>query len=173
MLKASVKDIVIFVLIIAVVVVGTIITTHRRKTEEANRIVGVHIKGEINNPGYYELKFGSRLNDVIKKAGGLTDDADVDRINLAEKLIDGIEIIIPSKWDEETVSEASQNGDAVNINTAGILDLCEVNGIGESTAKAIIKYREEHGNFVSVEDIKNVNGIGESKFESIKSEITV
>ncbi|NLM49949.1 MAG: DUF655 domain-containing protein [Clostridiaceae bacterium] len=168
--------------------------------EENYLKLGVHIKGGVKNPGYYEFTHDARVIDVIEKAGGLTEDADVDSLNLAAYVKDGSEIYIPKKtqtqssqvaeaYAEEKVYEtAAQNtalqenaaqspqnapGGKININTAGKSELMKLKGIGEKTAQAIIDYRNQKGKFTSIEDIKKVKGIGDKKFEEIKDKITV
>ena len=143
----------------------------------------VDIKGEIQNPGTYELEIGNRIIDVINKSGGLTDDADVRSINLSEKLEDEMLIIIPSK--EELVNNQpvinSKNNTNVNqaqdskisINTANVSTLMTLKGIGQKKAESIVEYREKNGLFKKIEDITNVSGIGNSIFDKIKNYIKV
>ena len=143
----------------------------------------VDIKGEIQNPGTYELEIGNRIIDVINKSGGLTDDADIRSINLSEKLEDEMLIIIPSK--EESVNNQpvinSKNNTNVNqaqdskisINTANVSTLMTLKGIGQKKAESIVEYREKNGLFKKIEDITNVSGIGNSIFDKIKDYIKV
>ena len=143
----------------------------------------VDIKGEIQNPGTYELEIGNRIIDVINKSGGLTDDADVRSINLSEKLEDEMLIVIPSK--EESVNNQpvinSKNNTNVNqaqdskisINTANVSTLMTLKGIGQKKAESIVEYREKNGLFKKIEDITNVSGIGNSIFDKIKDYIKV
>lgn len=184
----------IFFLVIALMLVFLTVSQVYTKREQ-EKTIGIHIKGEVNNPGYYEVKNGSRLNDVIKKAGGKTDDADLNRVNLAQKVIDGEEIIIPKKGESLDISANSnvyytqknkfdnENGydrlskeivsEVININSADMYQLCRINGIGESTAEEILAYRKKKGAFKSIEEIKNIRGISDKKFEEIKDKITV
>ena len=149
----------------------------------------VYITGAINKQGVYELDENSRIKDIIEMAGGLRDDAEIDEINLADMLEDGMKIKVPSKNDKEktlenmtkenTTSNTNSNiginkqNTKININTASQQELENLPGIGESTALKIIKYRKEKGNFSKIEDIKNVNGIGDNKFNKIKDLIKV
>ena len=151
--------------------------------EEKKETIMVDIKGEIQNPGTYELEMGNRIIDVINKSGGLTDDADVRSINLSEKLEDEMLIIIPSK--EELVNNQpvinSKNNTNVNqaqdskisINTANVSTLMTLKGIGQKKAESIVEYREKNGLFKKIEDITNVSGIGNSIFDKIKDYIKV
>ncbi len=145
------------------------------KENTEDNSIKIHITGEINNPGLIELISGDRILDAINKAGGTTSMADTSKVNLAYVLSDGEKIYIPSINDEEDIPyiENSSNNSKVNINTATSEQLQSLNGVGESIAESIIKYREENGKFASIEDIKNVSGIGDSKFEKIKEDICV
>lgn len=151
----------------------------------------VDIKGMVVNPGVYEVDSNLRVNDVIELAGGLLEGADTSYINLAKIVTDEMTIIIYSneevleKYKKENciceecniVNNAciniEDNNKLININTASLEELQSIDGIGESKAKSIISYREEHGLFNNIEDIKSVSGIGESLFEKIKIYITV
>ena len=165
---------------------------------ENKKTVTVHVIGEVNSPGVVTLEEGSRIIDAINAAGGKTEDADLTKVNLAYVIEDGVQIYIPSiketaksSEDEQSIeymtdgpgdgiiiSSASQEKEdekqvIVNINTANLEKLQTLPGIGESTARKIIEYREQNGKFATIEDLKNVSGIGESKFNNIKDKITV
>ena len=154
--------------------------------EEKNKIF-LHITGEVNAPGIIEIDEGARLADVIEAAGGFTENADINKINLAYIVKDGQKINIPNVNYVDTNSYITENmgeniiieditsssTNLVNINTATQTELETLTGIGPSTALKIIKYREENGKFKTIEEIKNVAGIGNSKFEAIKDEICV
>lgn len=147
----------------------------------------IHVAGCVKNTGIIKINEGARIADVIDKAGGITNDADISKVNLAYIVKDAQKIYIPSIYDEETIEYIStENGDNVvindniggeknmiNINTATQTELEQLSGIGPSTALKIINYREENGKFKSIEDIKNVPGIGDSKFNNIKDMIEV
>lgn len=140
----------------------------------------VHIDGEVKNPGVYKMKIGDRVNDAIQAAGGLTENADKGRINLATKLRDEMKIHISkigetnSDLSNESKDDNSDgnNSKLININTASKEELCKLTGIGENKAKLIIKYREKK-KFTKIEDITKVSGIGKKTFEKIKNDITV
>lgn len=134
--------------------------------------IGVYITGEIKNPGVYYVKEGTRLNELIDIAGGILQEADVDKINMAQKLRDSEKINIPSKEALIELTSDENNIKKININTASKEELTKLNGIGESTAEKIIKYRE-NATFETIEDIMEVQSIGKSKFEKIKDDITV
>lgn len=129
-------------------------------------VIGVHVKGSVQSPGYYELPQNSRVKDAVEAAGGLTDDADTDRINLARYLSDGDEIIVPHVGEEMV-------GGKVSINYATVEELDTLDGISRSLAEAIVEYREEHGGFQTLLELKYVSGIGDARYEAIQEKITL
>ena len=146
------------------------------ESEEISTIK-IHVVGEVVNPGMYEIEEGARIDDLIKKAGGGTQNIDFEKINLAYELSDGEKIYIPSIFDEEneytlTSGEEKTTG-KVNVNKASVEELQTINGIGPSLASRIIEYRKENGKFSSVEELKNVSGIGDKKYESIVQFIVI
>lgn len=146
----------------------------------------VYISGEIINSGVYDIKDGDRLDDLVKRAGGFTEKADLDSINLAMRLEDQMKIYIPNIDENQNISAAntnlgvgsvdSTNSDAIdkkiNLNFASKEELMSLPNIGEKRAQAIIDYRQEN-KFEKIEDIKNVSGIGDKYFEAMKDLITV
>lgn len=186
--------------------INTIETSEENETKEQEKVditkkIMVYITGEVKNPGIYELEENSRIKDVIEKAGGLIETADITDINLATILQDEDKITIPTKDKtmeekqnteriqsnkQSKTTEKSQNTTSistnttgknqntkVNINTATQTELETLPGIGPSTASKIVSYRKENGKFKSIEEIKKVNGIGESKYKKIKELIKV
>ena len=151
--------------------------------EEESKIIMVHIVRKKKKQGIVEIEEGARIADVIKKAGGETEEADLSKINLAYPVEDGEKIYIPNKNDKENLeyitegigNEKVYNNEEskININKASQVELETLPGIGPSTALKIIEYREENGKFEQIEDIKNVSGIGDAKFENIKESICV
>ena len=150
-------------------------------SEEAYRAtVIVHVTGCVENPGIYELKEDSRVYDAVEAAGGFSEDADSQVLNLARIVTDGEQISIPSATEESTVSEidvpqsssAIVNG-LVNINKATSEELQTLNGVGPSTAEKIIADREANGPFASKEDLKRVSGIGDKKYAALEPYITI
>ena len=141
-------------------------------TCEENKYIFVHVDGAVKERGLIKIKFGSRVADAIKEAGGMIEGAELKNINLAHILKDEEKIYIPLEG--ENIEEIKNLESAkININTARQTELELINGIGTSLATQIIKYREQNGEFKSIEDIKNVKGIGESKFEMIKEYIDI
>lgn len=152
---------------------------------DRNKII-VEIKGEVAKPDVYQLEEGSIIKDLIDMAGGVTEEADLSRINRAEELLNH-ELIIIGNINDETESSVVQNSSTsssngnnsdkgstlININTADLVQLKEITGIGNIKAQSIIDYREANGGFKSLEELKNVDGIGDKTFEKIKDQITL
>lgn len=147
-------------------------------------IIRAYICGQVKEPAVYSLREGSRVIDFVEAAGGMTDDAAKEYINLAGMVNDGDKIYIPSLTEVEdgdvsynplleNDSGTQNSSSVVNINTADVNALMNLPGIGESKAKAIVKYRKDHGKFQDVKDIQNVSGIGASTYSNIKDYITV
>ena len=147
----------------------------------------VDIKGEVLRPGVYEFSCESRIQEVIKKAGGFTEEADETKINLAQKISDQMQIIVPnlhSKQEGGVTEGNSEKGNlsnttpsnlkqgTVNINTATLEQLQTIKGIGKKKAEAILQYRKEHGAFRTKEDLLQVKGIGKKALEAIESQVT-
>lgn len=145
--------------------------------DEKSEPVIVHICGAVVNPGVYELPPGSRIVDAVDKAGGLSVDADESYVNLAAVPNDGEQIFIPTIEEsvimKKTRQETGVSSGKVNINTADKALLCTLPGIGDTRAADIIAYRQEHGNFSTIEDIMQVSGIKEGSFQKIKEMIVV
>lgn len=168
-------------------------------SEEAKTLV-VHICGAVSAPGVYELPAGSRIIDAVEAGGGFLPEADEACCNLAEEIVDGCQIYIMTKSescadgqtekkagiqtspdsDMQTTDRNVRSNSApaldnglVNLNTADVAALMTLPGIGESRAKAIISYREQHGAFAKIEDIMKISGIKQAAFSKIKDKITV
>lgn len=148
----------------------------------ASRQIKIYICGEVVNPGIYEVEQGTILNDVVLLAGGFTEDAALDHLDLVYVFNDNMSVYIPS---EETLSEGdsvilrnvsasggTEEQTLVNINTATKEELITLPGVGESTARAIIDYRQDHL-FERPEDLMNVSGIGEAKYARLRDHIRV
>ncbi len=166
-----------------------------KKSKDKNvrvRDITIYVSGEVVNPGVVTINSDQRLADAVEKLGGLTQNADMNNINLAIKLEDEMHYIIPKKGekietntmtnqdlssngiiDESNTNSNNNEGNKININTATIDELDKIPGVGEATANKILSYREENGSFKSIEEIKNVNGIGEKKFENMRDLICV
>ncbi|NMB33632.1 MAG: competence protein ComEA [Clostridium sp.] len=169
--------------------------------KEPEEEIKVYVTGEVNNVGIVTLLKGQLISDAIDKAGGPTENADVENINMVYKLEENVMLKIKSK-NEETPEENAENtppndnnkgisiishssgtvveekdeksttGSKININTATASELMTIPGVGPSTAEKIISYREQNGRFEQVADIMNVSGIGERKFEQMEELIS-
>lgn len=175
------------------------VNSNESSEEESSNIekIVVEIKGEVKNPNVYVLENGSRIYELIEKAGGPTEEADLSNINRALYLSDGQCVVVRNINDiqdetedlEEALNDensknvsnnspkekisSSDESSTININTASKETLMTLNGIGESKAQAIIDYREEIGGFKSVDEITNISGIGEKTLEKIKDKISI
>ncbi len=141
---------------------------------EAPNVVIVDVKGEINQPGIYEVKSDMRVNDVINLAGGLNKNADESQLNLAAKVVDEMIIQVPSinhEINDLNNSQTASNPDKIKLNQATVDELITLTGIGPSKAEAILTYRDEVGMFKDVEDLLNVSGIGEKTLDAIRDEV--
>ncbi len=148
----------------------------------ADRIL-VEIKGNVKQPGVFELAADSRLHDAIDLAGGFLPEADTVSLNMAMKLADEMSVYVPKVG--ETVitppvvasspaqATGPSGGGLININTADETGLTDLPGIGPSKAAAIIAYREENGPFSSIDALKEVTGIGDKTFEQLKDSISI
>ncbi|WP_368652141.1 helix-hairpin-helix domain-containing protein [Ornithinibacillus sp. 4-3] len=139
-----------------------------------NLYVIVDVKGAVHKPGVYEVEEHARVHDVIELAGGFTKEADQLFINLAQKVQDEMTIIVPSvNGHEAAASHNASDSGKVRLNYATESEIETLNGIGPSKAKAILKYREEHGFFTKIEDLLEISGIGEKTLENIRDQIQV
>lgn len=183
----------IFYLVVVILSIISIVmqSVDRKNTLQVNSTnvkgkdekIAVYITGAVKNPGVYYLEENSRLSNLLDICGGIEENADIEQINLAKKLVDSDKINIPVKQEksEEEISESDElketqreysSKEKVNINKASKEELMSLKGIGESTANKIIEYRKTQ-KFLEIEDIMNVSGIGNSKFEKIKDNIEV
>ncbi len=139
--------------------------------------IDVYVSGAVKKPDVYTLPLNSNVKDAITAAGGVTAEADLDRINLASRLSDQMQVYVPRKGEG---APPAPNGatpgtatEKININTASVEELDKLPGIGPSTAQAIVDYRTKNGAFKTIDGIKDVPRIGDALFEKIKDQITV
>lgn len=152
--------------------------------------ITVYVNGSVVNPGLYELPPESRVEKAVMVAGGFTDDAFEEGINMAALLFDGAQVFVGNESDSQTTTQQNNllsntvqgngvggSGDSasgvININDATLEALDQLPGVGPSTAQKIVDYREDNGDFGQIEDIMNVSGIGEKTFEDMRDLITV
>ena len=147
-----------------------------------NSMITVYVSGEVNKPGLIQIDSNARISDAITACGNFTPLADKNAINLAQKLSDGTHIQVPTIKNSANTTSSTNNSsnspndksnDLVNINTATKEELDTLPGVGPATAEKILNYRQEHGNFQSIEDLKNVKGIGEAKFNKLQDKISI
>lgn len=139
----------------------------------------VYVCGAVNHPGIAELPAGARVYQAVEYCGGLTKEADEKSLNHAAILEDGMQVTVLTKTEAESASmlqenEANSAGEGkININHATAEELKTLPGIGDAKAADIIQYREQTGDFQSIEEIKNISGIKDAVFEKIKDKISV
>lgn len=190
-------SIVILLVLVVFLVVGLI--TNKPKTHKINaddifvestldksvsnsedKAITVYVKGEVKKPGVYKLKQGSIVEDLIKLAGGFTEEFNPDsKLNLAKKLRDEDYILVDKKTaqaanngiNQPAVQASSDN--IIDINSATAEELDKLPGVGPVTAKKIIDYREKNGYFNTIEDLTKIDGIGEKTVEKFRDEIVI
>jgi competence protein ComEA len=140
--------------------------------EVIEQFLYVHVVGEVQSPGMYQLPIGARLVDAVFAAGGLTEDADNASVNLARELTDGEQIIVFS-ISQEGQSPGTNSSGLISLNRAGDKELEELPGIGPALAGRIIAWREANGGFKSVQDLLKVSGIGESLLAGVVDLVTL
>jgi competence protein ComEA len=155
-------------------------------------VVVVHVVGAVRRPGLLRLREGARVADALARAGGAKRSADLAAVNLAAPLVDGVQILVPSRSSAAGGSRASPGlgvagesgstsagegaaagiGRKVSLATATAEELDELPGVGPVTAQNILDYRSEHGPFRSVEDLDAVPGIGPARIEQLRDLVT-
>ena len=159
------------------VVETTVLAEKTEVSTTQETVIFVDVKGAVKNPGVYQMKVGDRVKDALEAAGGLTEEADSQKVNLAKRLEDQMVIVVPKVGEEAeeipagaTSKEEAKEG-KVNINTATVEELKTLKGVGEKKAEAIIEYRKKNGSFQTKEDLMKVRGIGKKLFESFEERI--
>lgn len=132
---------------------------------DAEEVLYIHICGAVAEPGVYRVPAGSRIYDVVLMAGDFDEDADCEAVNLVQELVDGQQIRIPFYGE---LNDRAEDG-LIDINTADEEELCQIPGIGESRAEAIVHYREEYGNFQNIEELMRVPGIKDGIYARIST----
>lgn len=147
----------------------------------ATRVL-VHVAGAVRRPGVYRLREGMRVDDALQMAGGARRRADLTAVNLAAKLEDGRQVLVPERTRRGAVAPAAAAGGAagaaapgapVNLNTATLEQLDALDGIGPATAQSILDFRDENGGFGSVEELGQIPGIGEKRLATLREAVTV
>jgi len=142
--------------------------------------VFVHVAGAVRDAGVYRLRAGSRVDDAIGRAGGATARADLSQVNLAAKLEDGRQVLVPRRAPVTAPAPAGGTAPAagapavpLNINAATLEQLDELPGLGPATAQKILDYREANGGFGSVEELARVPGIGDKRLATLREQVRV
>ncbi len=157
-----------------------------------NKVAVVYISGAVNKPGMYSIDNGTRVLDAINIAGGFTQDADLNKVNVAKQIKDGMHIAVPLIKDKQVANHTSRTGassnansslapsntqikvaDKININTADKSELEQLPGIGPVIADKIIEFRQTNGSFKTLRELEKVSGIGPSKYKQIASHVTL
>lgn len=137
--------------------------------------VVVHVTGAVKHPGVYTFDGNARANDAVQKAVP-AEDADINALNLAARLIDGDRLVVPRQGETPEAGAAlapADSGAKVSLNRATAEELERLPGIGATKAQAILLYREKHGGFKSLDELKEVSGIGEKTFEQLADAIAL
>nr|WP_281349180.1 ComEA family DNA-binding protein [Secundilactobacillus folii] len=148
----------------------------------------VDVKGAVKQPGMKKVDASMRVIDAVQLAGGFTSQADQKQVNLAQKLTDSQVVYIPKHGEKAPTdtgstatgttspaggAESSSQAPQVNLNTADLNGLQQLDGVGEKKAEKIMAYRQEHGGFQSVDELKNVNGFGDKTLERLRPQVSV
>lgn len=141
----------------------------------------VDVEGEVRKPGVYAVAADARIDDAVKAAGGFTKKAQRSGVNLAQKVTDGMQIVVPSASSDASGSGTSGTATGtsatatgkINLNTASAEELQTLSGIGPSLSQRIVDYRTSNGGFKSIEELKEVSGIGDARYESLKDLVCV
>ena len=163
------------------------------KADRASGKCYVYVCGEVAEPGVYVLEPGDRIYEAVEMAGGMTADAGMCAVNLAESVYDGLMVYIPDSEEAAGMAGSMTSADSsvrngegtsggtaasledgrLNLNTASLAELMTLSGIGQTKAQAVVNYRDAHGGFSSVEEIMNVDGIKEGLYNRIRDQIKV
>lgn len=162
-------------------------TSQKSKTKQhSKQVIFVDVKGAVKHPGVYKLSFGMRIQDAIAKAGGITGGADENHVNMAQQVRDQQVVYVPiigevttpigqdgSTATTSTDGSSTSSQPIVNINTAGKDELTKITGVGDKKADLILEYRQQHGQFKSIDDLKNVSGFGDKSVDKIKDQLAI
>lgn len=147
--------------------------------DEGGRLT-VHVAGAVRDPGVYRLAAGTRIHDAVRRAGGPTRTADLTQVNLAAKLEDGRQVLLPERLSTaEAVAAGGGSGGApvpgvpLNLNTATLEQLDALDGIGPATAQQILDFRDANSGFGSVEELGEVPGIGDKRLATLREQVRV
>jgi competence protein ComEA len=146
----------------------------------------VHVVGAVRHPGVYRLRVGLRVQDAIRRAGGARSGADLQAINLAARIADAQQVVVPRRAPAASAGSApaaamstgsssapgTPSGAPINLNSATAEQLDTLDGVGPATVQKILDYRTEHGGFRSVDDLAQISGIGPKRLEALRGKVT-
>ena len=135
---------------------------------EGTRDVVVHVAGAVERPGVYRLPAGSRVTDAVRRAGGFARRANHDAINLAARLSDGQQVVVPRPGAPAASAAGAQSG-PISLGSASVEQLDQVEGIGPVTAQKIVEFRDQHGGLSSINQLDEVDGIGPATMQTLRS----
>ena len=156
-------------------------TTASIKISGADSPAVVDVSGAVRRPGVYELPAGARVEDAVRRAGGARRGADLQAVNLAAKVADGVQIVVPRKGGAAAPTEGGGGGGAgsagqpagpVNLNSATEAQLESLDGVGPATAQKILDYRRQHGGFTAIDQLDQISGIGPKKLAALRGKVT-
>lgn len=131
----------------------------------------VHVAGAVRRPGVYRMPAGSRVDDAVSRAGGAAARAELEAVNLAARLADGQQVVVPERIAGGAAAATGAAAGPISLGTATVEQLEEIDGIGPVTAGAIVEYRDEHGGLSSIEQLDEVSGIGPATMDSLRSQL--
>jgi competence protein ComEA len=139
-------------------------------SRDNNQDVVVHVAGAVRRPGVYRLPAGSRVTDAVKRAGGFGAGANQEAINLAARLSDGQQVVVPGPGMAAANSAGAESG-PISLGSATVEQLDGIEGIGPVTAQKIIAFRDQHGGLSSIEQLNQVDGIGPSTMQTLRQSL--
>jgi competence protein ComEA len=132
----------------------------------------VDVTGAVQRPGVYRMPAGSRVNDAVQRAGGATGKAELEALNLAARLADGQQVVVPVRVASGAATAAATAEDGpISLGTATVEQLEEIDGIGPVTAADIVEFRDEYGGLSSVDQLDQVPGIGPATMDSLRERL--
>jgi competence protein ComEA len=133
----------------------------------------VDVTGAVGRPGVYRLPAGSRVNDAVERAGGAAPRAELEAVNLAARLADGQQVVVPERGPAGSTAGAGEESEdgPISLGTATVEQLDTIDGIGPVTAQDIVDFRDEHGGLSSVDQLDQVSGIGPATMEALRARL--
>jgi competence protein ComEA len=131
----------------------------------------VHVAGAVRQPGVYRMPAGSRVDDAVRRAGGAAPRAELEAVNLAARLADGQQVVVPERLPSGATSAAGGEDGPISLGTATVERLEEIDGIGPVTAGDIVEFRDEHGGLASIDQLDQVAGIGPATMEALRERL--